>query len=371
MIWDCKPFTSEVDDQTGGNVKTQQKEYLPAGAYPIVDQGQQLVGGYTDDEKRLCKADLPVIIFGDHTKIFKYIDFPFCLGADGTKVLRPKNGADPKYLYYVLQQAHIPEAGYSRHFKFLKQFQIPLPTLDEQKRIAAILDKADELRRLRQRAIDRLNSLGQAIFYEMFGDPASNPKGWPVGTIRDLLKEVKYGTSKKANSEVRGFPILRMGNITYDGQIETSDLKYIELEPNEIDKYTTRRHDLLFNRTNSKELVGKTAVVKYDEIFAIAGYLIRARVNDKGNPFYISAYLNSPHGKAVLQGMCKNIVGMANINAQELQDIQIHMPPVDLQNECAERIRGIDLAKEPMENARLRVESVFLSLQSRAFNGEL
>nr|WED69179.1 hypothetical protein PJ912_03420 [Pectobacterium colocasium] len=93
------------------------------------------------------------------------------------------------------------------------------------------------------------------------------------------------------------YPILRMGNITYNGAIDVSDLKYITLNEKEKLKYLVAKGDLLFNRTNSKELVGKTAVYDRDEPVAIAGYLIRVRTNDKGNSYYLSGYLNSSHGK--------------------------------------------------------------------------
>lgn len=127
MKWPVYPFEAIFEDVTGGNLKTLQSDYLPEGKFPIVDQGQQLIGGYTDDEERLCKANLPVVVFGDHTKTLKFIDFPFCLGADGTKILRPQMAADPRYLFYFLQTVTIPDAGYSRHFKYLKKAEIPLP----------------------------------------------------------------------------------------------------------------------------------------------------------------------------------------------------------------------------------------------------
>jgi type I restriction enzyme S subunit len=248
---------------------------------------------------------------------------------------------------------------------------IPLPPLEEQKRIAVILDKADELRRLRQRAMDRLNQLSQSIFYEMFGDPARNPKGWPVGVIGDLLNEAKYGSSGKANSEGRGLPMLRMGNVTYDGRIDLSDLKHIELPDKEFDKYTTCPGDLLFNRTNSKDLVGKTAVVTQREPMAVAGYLVRARANARGNTHYISGYLNSAHGKAVLRNMCKNIVGMANINAKEFQSIPIAIPPVELQHAYADKLASLS-AEEVQFQVSLEISSkLFTSLQCHAFRGEL
>lgn len=253
----------------------------------------------------------------------------------------------------------------------IKQLKIPLPPLDDQRRIAAILDQADTLRRLRTRALGKLNTLGHALFHEMFGDPATNPKGWPMGVIGDLLKEAKYGSSGKANSEGRGLPMLRMGNVTYDGRIDLSDLKHIELSDKEFNKYTTRPGDLLFNRTNSKELVGKTAVVTQAKPMAIAGYLVRGRANARGNTHYISGYLNSTHGKAVLRNMCKNIVGMANINAKEFQSIPIAIPPVELQRAYAEKLMSLR-AEEAQFQASLDIAStLFASLQHRAFKGEL
>lgn len=130
--WRHEPFDSVIADESGGNLKTPQSEFLPSGRYAIVDQGKALVAGYTGDESRLCRAQLPVIVFGDHTRCFKYVDFPFCMGADGVKVLRPKVDADVKYLYHYLRQLRLTEGGYDRHFKYLKRSSIVLPPLAEQ-----------------------------------------------------------------------------------------------------------------------------------------------------------------------------------------------------------------------------------------------
>jgi type I restriction enzyme S subunit len=253
----------------------------------------------------------------------------------------------------------------------VKLIKIPLPPLSEQSRIAAILDQANAIRCLRRKVLARLSNLGQAIFFEMFGDPIENRRGWPMGTIRDMLAEAKYGTAQKANSDGKGLPILRMGNLTYDGQIDLSDLKHVELSAKDMSKYTTQPGDILFNRTNSKELVGKTAVVEDSEPMAIAGYLVRARTNQRGNPHYISAYLNSAHGKAVLRNMCNNIVGMANINAQDMQDIVIAVPPTELQNQFAAKLAAISAKRSVFELALRQSETLFASLQHRAFRGEL
>lgn len=295
--------------------------------------------------------------------------------------LRGNDNIDNRYLYHwfssdpvqalVRTCARRTTSIANLSFDQCLNLDVPLPLLKHQKRIAAILDQADELRRARHKSIELLNDLSLAIFYEMFGNPDSNPKGFAKGKIRDLVKEVKYGTSQKAHTENNGLPILRMGNITYEGQLDLSDLKYVDLGSKDISKYTAVKDDILFNRTNSKELVGKTAVFNLNEPYAIAGYLVRARVNDKADPYYISGYLNSPHGKTVLMAMCKNIVGMANINAQEFQDIDILIPPLDLQKKYRETINSMFQRREEISASLETMNSLFISLQNKAFSGEL
>lgn len=178
----------------------------------------------------------------------------------------------------------------------------------------------------------------------MFGDPVTNPKEWESGTIRDIASEVKYGTSSPA-TEGGKYIYLRMNNITYDGHLDLSNLKHIDLPDDQLAKYQVQKGDVLFNRTNSKELVGKTCVFKEDIPMVIAGYIIRVRVNARANPEYLSAILNSKYGKRTLLDMCKSIVGQANINAQELQNIDILIPPLALQNEFAAFIEQLDKSK--------------------------
>jgi len=128
---------------TIGNVKQQQ--YKQAGKYPIVDQGQKLIAGYWDDEIDVYKGELPVIIFGDHTRIIKFIDFPFVTGADGTKILLPNTKkVYPLFFYYALLTLKIPSRGYNRHYSLLKTFKIPLPPLPTQQKIASMLSAIDE-----------------------------------------------------------------------------------------------------------------------------------------------------------------------------------------------------------------------------------
>jgi type I restriction enzyme S subunit len=307
-------------------------------------------------------------------------DFPFSM-LSSVALLRPDpNVCDGRYLAAWLnaprtKAKHLGSMGGAAIKRLtlakIKGFRIPLPPLPEQKRIAAILDAADALRAKRRESIEQLDSLVQATFLEMFGDPMTNPKRWEMGNIADLMASVSYGTSKKANPAIGEFPILRMGNITYDGGWDLRDIKFIDLDKKEQGKYLVRRGDLLFNRTNSKELVGKTAVYRGDAPMAFAGYLVRAVTNERASPEYVGAFMNSRQTKSVLQNMCKAIVGMANINASEFKMIRIPIPPRSLQDRFSSIVESIDHHKARLQSHLAELDALFSSLQSRAFNGEL
>ena len=253
----------------------------------------------------------------------------------------------------------------------VSRIRIPLPQMEEQKHIAAILDQADAIRGKRRKAIAKLDELLQSVFLDMFGDPVQNPKEWPVVKIGDLLESVNYGSSKKASQNGK-WPILRMNNITYSGEWDFSDLKYIDFDEKEESKYLVYAGEILFNRTNSKELVGKTAVFRESKPMAFAGYLVRGRVNgSRAVPEYISGYMNSHHGKKTLMHMCKNIVGMANINAKEFQNIKILHPLLSEQNRYQKIVHRVKEHKNLLHSDLLKFDTLFSSLQQRAFNGEL
>ena len=101
------------------------RDYKQSGRYPIVDQGKNQIAGWTDDESGLIATNLPLVIFGDHTRTFKFVDFPFVRGADGTQLLKPKTGIDPLYFYYACRTVDLPSRGYNRHFRALKEKEIP------------------------------------------------------------------------------------------------------------------------------------------------------------------------------------------------------------------------------------------------------
>ena len=250
--------------------------------------------------------------------------------------------------------------------EWLKDYKIPLPPLDEQREIAAVLDKVSDLIAKRRQQLNKLDELVKSRFIEMFGVYPANPMGWEIGTIRDIVTEIRYGSSRPAVDGGK-YPYLRMNNITYGGELDLSDTKRIDIPDNELDKCTVRRGDVLFNRTNSKELVGKTCVYDRDEMMVLAGFVIRIRVKDRILPEFLSAFLNTDFSKQMLLGMCKTAIGQANINAQELQNIGLYLPPVELQRRFVQFKKETDKSKLAIQKSLEKLEILKKALMQKYF----
>lgn len=195
-----KSFADIFEDVTKQAVKIQKKDYLPTGRYPIIDQGQEWCAGYTDREDGLFQ-DVPAYIFGDHTRIIKYTDEPFYLGADGVKLLKLREGiqANPRFFYYALKSQRIPDTGYNRHFKWLKESLYHVPTLNEQTHIADTLDTLSTLITLCKTKIFLFDELVKSQFVEMFGEPYSNSLNLPAFKLGDLCDVTKLAGFEYTN----------------------------------------------------------------------------------------------------------------------------------------------------------------------------
>ena len=262
--------------------------------------------------------------------------------------LLPRRGVDRDFLAYLLRRretvafvmssvtgSRMPRAD----MNVLMSMRVPLPPPDEQRRIVDILNRAARIEALRQRAAERLREFVPALFVTMFGDPIENPKGWPTERLGDCCVQVQYGTSTKANDRGEGIPVLRMGNVTYEGDLDDTDLKHVALSNGDIAKYGLRAGDILFNRTNSRELVGKTGL--WDGRFpaVAASYFIRLRTDEsRVDPTYVWAAMNSTGMKRRLFAVARGAIGQANINARELKSNPLPVPPVVLQHRYSETI---------------------------------
>lgn len=171
--WINTPFDEVFHVLPTNDLKIAQKDYLSYGEYPVIDQGAELIGGYTSDSKRVIKVNFPVIVFGDHTRCLKHIKFDFVPGADGTKILSPCQPLDSKYLWYALRVLKLPNRGYSRHFSFLKKSLIPIAPLNEQKRIVAkieeLFSELDKGIENLKTAREQLKVYRQAVLKHAFG----------------------------------------------------------------------------------------------------------------------------------------------------------------------------------------------------------
>ena len=298
------------------------------------------------------------------------------LFSTGFFAIRPKNGIlTTKCLYYLLNsknflsqkdknssgatQKAITNAG-------LEKINVNIPLFSKQDQIVKQFDLLTDIIKKYQSQLKKLDTLIKSRFIEMFGDPVQNPKGWKKTELGNLCKEVRYGTSKPA-SENGKYTYLRMNNITYEGELDLTNIKSIDISEDELPKCSVRKGDVLFNRTNSIELCGKTCLYKLDKTMVIAGYIIRVRVSEKLNPQYVSTLFNTKSIKKLLREMAKGAVNQANINAQEMQSIQIPVPPISLQNEYESFVQQIDKSKFAVQKSLEKAEILYKSLMQQYF----
>ena len=283
----------------------------------------------------------------------------------------------PKYIFYSLYGNY--RRGGTRAFEnkttglhnlkvddYVSRYEITELDHKKQIEVCEYLDKIYKVIKLREEELQKLDDLIKARFVEMFGDPILNPKGWEMVAVGDIVTDVRYGTSKPA-VEGGKYPYLRMNNLTSDGHLDLKDLKYIDISDDEIEKCVVRKGDVLFNRTNSIELVGKTAVFDLPEDMVIAGYIIRVRLNEKLLPEIFSQYMNLEAIKSILRGMAKGAVNQANINAQELQSIKVYIPSMELQNQFVEMKEQVDKSKVKVQKALDETQKLFDSLMQQYF----
>ena len=342
------------------------------GKYPYYGANgiQDYVADYIfDDELVLLAEDGGN--FGSKEKPIAYRVSGKCWVNNHAHVLKPKASLNVDYLCYSLMFYKVEGMinGATRQKltqAAMRKMKIPLRSMKEQVYIVEQLNYINQIKTQRQRELKLLENLIRARFVEMFGDPVLNEKGWKIVTVGDIVTEVRYGTSKPA-VEGGKYPYLRMNNLTADGHLDLKDLKYIDISEDEIEKCVVRKGDVLFNRTNSIELVGKTAVFDLTEEMVIAGYIIRVRLTKEMLPVVFSQYMNLEPLKVILRGMAKGAVNQANINAQELQSIKVYIPDMKLQNQFADFVQQIDKSKDSVQKALDEAQLLFDSLMQQYF----
>ncbi len=369
----------------------------PSGdTYNDEDNGWPLIAGasdfgelspspsrFTTSPSKLSKIDDIIICIRATIGDLNWSDKEYCLGRGVASLRVDERKADKNYIWRVVEYnaARLSALGRGATFKQISKpdiadFEIPLPPLEEQKRIAAILDQADDIRRKRQHSIDRLNQLGQAIFHEMFEAEIASPNRAALG---DLVEDFRYGTSNKSSDS--GYPTLRIPNVVR-GEIDSSDLKTVPLDDAEFKRLKLFDGDVLFVRTNGNpDYVGRSAVFTLSQAnssdfesadWAYASYLIRARPRKAAlNPWFLQAYLSHPRGKKSLKERSKTSAGQYNINTEGLGSIPIPISSIEKQISFATKIEDMGKIMQPLLVAAQDADSLFTSLQHRAFTGQL
>ena len=371
--WDMIAFEDMFVDETKYGRKIPKEAYQKDGTYPIIDQGQEYIAGYTDNDTGLY-SNIPAIIFGDHTRAIKYVNFPFFLGADGVKLLKSKVvDVDYRFLYYCLKSARIPDTGYNRHFKWLKELRIPLPPLPIQQKIADILDRAGALIEKRKAQIEKLDLLIKSQFIEMFGDPVTNPMGWDVKRLREVFKVRSSKRVYQSEQTNYGVPFLRVSDLTNrinDG-VDSCNLFMAEelYEAYEKAGNVPKADDIL---VTSRGTLGLCYIVRNTDKFyfqdGMISWLSKHRVEVSSN--YIKYLFCADDIKRQIErasaGSTVGYLSLAN-----LENLNVMFPPLALQTQFTAFVERVEAQKAKMKQGLELMELENKSLMQKCFSGEM
>lgn len=368
--WNINSFTDCIDQATSpAKFKIQKKDYKDEGSYAIIDQSVDYIAGYTDDSEKIFEEGLPVVIFGDHTRIFKYVDFPFALGADGAKILIPKiEIIDAKYFYFFLKGLVIEDHGYDRHYKYLKEKQIVVPPLETQKEIVEILERAERLKEWRTEADELTDEFLKSIFLEMFGDINLNTKNWKTKKINDLADVQTGGTpNRKINeywddgiipwvktTEVNGYIINEADEFITEAGLKNSNARMFP------------KDSILVAMYGQGKTRGKSGKLGID---ASTNQACAAILPSKTyNTDYLWYFLRMSYDNLRKLGRGGN---QPNLNLTMIKNFEVFYPPLDLQNQFAEFIKQIEIVKTHQKHSKQQIEDFFKAIMQKSFKGEL
>ena len=363
-----KNFDEVFEDVTKLGVKIKTDEYHPIGKYQIIDQGQEAVAGYSDLEDGVFE-NVPAIVFGDHTRIVKYVDQPFFLGADGVKVLRSRfKDANYRYLYYALKSVKIPNTGYNRHFKWLKEAKIYYPNSEEQSKIVLILDGISSVIEHRQRQLQKLDELVKARFVELFGMPGTDAFGWglvPLGSTCNINPKKSLDSRLVSGAVVSFVP---MPAVTEHGEIDATAIK----EYDEVKTGFTyfAENDVLFAKITPCMENGKGAVAKglHNGIgFGSTEFHVLRPISGKTDPYWIYTLTAFSQFRMDAASNMTGSAGQRRVPASFLENYRVSLPPIALQEQFAAFVKQTDKSKVAVQKALDEAQMLFDSLMQKYF----
>jgi len=378
--WDIIPFSSCFIHKKGKiRSHINKSDFQLTGHYPIVDQSTNYIAGYTDDETILFKEPLPVIIFGDHTRVFKFVDFSFAIGAQGTKIFIPnKEMFDPQFLYYNLSNLEIPNRGYNRHSKLLNEYSIVKPPLPEQRAIATTLRIVQEAKEKTDTMIAATKALKAAMIKHLFTygpvppeeaervelketEIGQVPEEWKINKVGDYCLSSAFGP-RFSNSlyDVNGnIALLRTTDLDSDGNISYSTMPKVKLEIQQFKNHFLLANDLVISRSGT---CGIAAVFSNFEIPVLPGaFLIRFRLSNVINPFFLKYYINSEAGHARISQLADGAI-QKNISGKKILNFYIPVPSHNIQNQILTILSAIDQKLAAEQSRKEALDTLFASL---------
>jgi type I restriction enzyme S subunit len=295
--------------------------------------------------------------------------------------LRPKPIILSEFLFYFLWQFHA--TGKTSHyqkqttgirnleFKRFLTIDVPVPPLPEQRRIVDLLSRAEGIVRLRREAEKKAAELIPALFLDLFGDPATNPKGWPAPTLGELLLDgPQNGLYKHASHYGDGTPILRI-DAFYDGQVrDLKSLKRVALTPDECTRFRLRPRDLVINRVNSPEYLGKSTIIpSLDEETVFESNMMRLSVEEaRVLPEYVIEHLQTSYAKAHFLSKAKHAINQSSINQQDVKSLRVTMPPLLMQHDFVDKVGQVRSIQSQQSAATAKAQATFDALLARCFS---
>ena len=382
--WCWLKLVESFDNHTDSKKKIKQKDYLAKGKLAVVDQGQELIGGYTNDVEKSYSGALPIVIFGDHTRCIKFIDFPFAQGADGVKVLRPKPFYLPKAFYYALQSVNIPNLGYRRHFPLFNKFSIPLPPFAEQQRIVdrieSLFAKLDEAKEKAQAVVDSFETRKAAILHKAFTGELTakwreehgvRMESWEHHQFSDLCAIVRGGSPRPAGDPRYydgNIPFMKVADITRNDSPYVSKVEYSIKEEGLKKTRMVEANTLLL--TNSGATLGVPAITTIRTTFndGIAAFI---GIDIDSLLFYYYFWTSKT---AFLRSINMG-AAQPNLNTKLIGEVEIDVPQTAERVEIARVLNALlskeQQAKEAAEAVLDQIDLMKKSILARAFRGEL
>lgn len=369
--WSLKEFDELLKDVTRIGTKIPSSDYEESGLYPVIDQGKDLIAGYSNLEYPIQGEK---IVFGDHTRILKYIDFDsFHIGADGVKVLENKmpDKVLTKYIFYYLSSVNIPNTGYNRHFKYLKEIVIPVPRIDIQLKLVNLFDQVKNLIIKRKSQIVALDDLTQSIFLEMFGDPKTNSMQLKEIQLKELLCEIKGG----------GTPSKKVAEYYIDGNIPwvtPKDMKSMFIDSSKIyiTEEAVENSSANYIKENSLLMVIRSGILKRYLPIAINRTQVTLNQDmkallpnkNKTNVEYLYSFFKLY--QSVLLNKVRSVTA-DNLDFNDVKNVIVPVANLEEQNKFKEKFNNIQKNKAILEEQKILFERLYNSLLQNAFKGEL